>query len=242
MEKISSFEVKRVKILVESQNFDDLLECIEKTGFDVEKIGEGGNAEVFSVQDGPMSKFCLKKIKTQPQIKDQNIEREHQYQIEARKAGVTTPLSVISFESDHGSYLIMEKINGFTIRQIAEKPQLLPKNFDVDMFISELTAMIKGMHNANIVHRDLNAGNVMVNTQGKPVIIDFGTATHGTANSELAYEETVLLKNQHTGAYEQKSGFFIDDIKNLKNTIIPTIRHAVSTHKPTSPTAFMRTA
>jgi tRNA A-37 threonylcarbamoyl transferase component Bud32 len=230
MEHISSMEVKHLKKLTESKEIDDILECIEKIGLDVEKIGEGGNAEVFSVAgESNFSKFCLKKIREKPQIQNQDIDMEHAYQIKVRDLGVTTPLSLVSFDSNKGSYLLMEKINGHSVREIAHIPNLLSEEFNMDIFEKELNTMISRMHQGGILHRDLNLGNVMVNEKGLPVIIDFATATEGDPNSEFAYQETIYFLNKDTGKYEQKT-YYVDDRDNIKN-ILRTLRVAVNSRQ-----------
>ena len=49
MEKISPTEIKKIEILTESKDTDAIIQCIEKLGLEIEKIGEGGNAELFII-------------------------------------------------------------------------------------------------------------------------------------------------------------------------------------------------
>lgn len=225
MEKISPMEVKKVKVLTESKQTNAIVDCIENLGLDIEKIGEGGNADVYAVAgESDFSQLCLKRIKDAPQIQNQDVDREHKFQIMAKKAGVTTPLSLVSFESEKGAHLIMEKINGYSVKDIARDNDLLPDDFDFKKFEFLLSEEMSKLHGAGIVHRDLNSGNVMINFEGKPVIIDFGTACEGNPDSEWVYEETVLLKNPNSGKYEVKSGRYINDKESIKNTIIPMVR------------------
>jgi serine/threonine protein kinase len=204
----SPFEVKKVAKIVESKETPDLVECLTTLEKHAKQIGEGGNAVIWVAEGTPFEKVCLKKIKPQPQI----IYNE----IKVREAGVLTPLTLISFETKDGEYLIMETIEGCTVSEAFLKPSLLPENFDPSLFSKELEAAVTKMHNAGIYHRDLHARNVMINKEGKPVIIDFGTATIGSG-SDFTYQESVSSFNPKTQKYEQKSGLFVDDNEMVRN-------------------------
>lgn len=220
---IKPFEIKKVQKIVESKETEALMSCIESLEIHAESIGEGGNAEILAINEGPFSKVCLKKVKEKPQIVCNDIDRENEIQSMARKAGVRTPLSLISFETESGTYFIMEKINGSNIEEVLSNPSLLPESFVYDTFISDLNQQIERMHTAGIYHRDLHVRNVMVNEEGLPVIIDFGTATEGTG-SDFTYEELATVYNETKGIYEQVSGKFKDDkqmLKNMKSALIP---------------------
>jgi serine/threonine protein kinase len=78
----------------------------------------------------------------------------------------------------------MEKVEGFSLAQLLENPDRysLPENFDIDGFFNALEAVVTKMNEAGYFHRDLdgNAGNVMVTTEGEPVLVDFGTTVRAT--------------------------------------------------------------
>lgn len=214
---IKPFEIKKVQKIIESKESNSLLNCIETLEIYAEKIGEGGNADILAVSQGPFSKVCLKKIKEKPQLICNSIDRENEFQEKAREAGVRTPLTLISFETEGGgNYFVMEKIIGSNLEEVLIDSSLLPENFSYDLFIKDLEDQVQKMHNAGIYHRDLHNRNVMVNEKGLPVIIDFGTATEGTG-SDFTYEELANVYNSSKGTYEQVSGKFKDDLQMLKN-------------------------
>ena len=89
-------------------------------------------------------------------------------------------------------YLVMETINGFTLRDLVnfDLYHLLPNNFDYKHFFTELNEIVKKMNEGlNIYHRDLSEGNVMVDENGQPVIIDFGDACSPHLKSEDPYRQ-----------------------------------------------------
>lgn len=223
MEHINPYEIKKVQKIVESKETEALLSCLNSLEIHAESIGEGGNADVLAIEGGPFSKVCLKKAKEKPQLVCNTIDRENELQGKARSAGVRTPLTLISIETDKGDFLIMEKIDGCTVEQLLMDSTKIPEGFSYEIFTKDLEEQVKRMHDAGIYHRDLHIRNVMVNEKALPVIIDFGTATEGTG-SDFTYEEIATSYNHSTKRYEQVSGVFKDDLKmvqNLKSAIRP---------------------
>lgn len=221
MEINRQFEVKHVARIVENKETEALSECIKTLEIRAKTISEGGNAVVYAAEGTPFEKVCLKKLRERPLLLGNSIDAEHQYQELVREAGVSTPLSLISIETNEGSFLIMERVNGCTVEEAIQKPALLPKDFDYKKFCNSLDEQIEKMHAKGIYHRDLHIRNVMIDRDGMPVIIDFGTATRGSG-SDLTYEETVMMLNSEKGTYEPKSGYFTDDlimVRNLKTAL-----------------------
>ncbi len=229
--EIKPFEIKKVQKIVESRETEALIECIESLEIHAESIGEGGNAEVLAIAEGPFSKVCLKRLKETPQIDCNTIDRENELQGMARKAGVRTPLSLISITTEKGDFLIMERVIGSTLEEILATPSKLPENFSHEVFIKELDEQIARLHSAGIYHRDLHSRNVMINEEGLPVIIDFGTATEGSGG-DFTYEELANVYNPIKKKYEQVSGKFKDDkdmVRNLKGAMAPLMLRKVLT-------------
>lgn len=216
------FKIEKIEKIIETKETVDLEECIKKLELNFESIGSGTNADVYIAKGTSFEKICFKKVKKNPSIKCNDINKEHEFQIEVRKLGVRTPLTLMSIETDEKEeYLVMEIINGCTVKEATENPSLLPKDFNYKIFIDDMTDQVLKMHNkkgrgVGFYHRDLHQGNVMINQDGLAVIIDFGTATEGSG-SDLTYEEEVSMYNQQKGRYELVSDYFKDDLKMLED-------------------------
>ncbi|MFT5831790.1 MAG: serine/threonine protein kinase [Candidatus Paceibacteria bacterium] len=148
-------------------------------------LGSGHNAEVVSStrQEG----ICYKTLFME-RAKDLgvNIAREALLQNSVHELFKGTPYesripSVEGFVKTKDIQAIkMEKIEGFSLRQYFDNPDslVLPENFDAEYFFNTLSDLVCQMNIAGYFHRDLlgNAGNVICDSEGLPVLIDFGAA------------------------------------------------------------------
>lgn len=211
------FTVKKVEIILDAKEDTlALVECIKSMEMKATSIGEGGNAIIYAVLGTAFDKVCLKKVKEKPQIMLNDIIREHEFQDMVEDAGVRTPHTLASIDTSEGKYLIMERVEGHSVFEVLQNPKLLPENFDAKVFCDSLDEQIAKMHRAGIYHRDLHYRNVMVNMDGLPVIIDFGTATEGSG-SDFTYEESVSMYDPQKGRYGFVNGYFKDDLEMVKN-------------------------
>ena len=216
------FSIKKIEKLINTNEVEYLEECIKKLEVHFVPVGEGGNAIVYLAEGTPFEKIVFKKVKENPQIDYNDIIQEHKLQEKVKELGVRTPLTLLSIETEEGDkYLVMEKVEGYSVKDIVLDESLMPKKFDYKIFCASLDDQVSKMHNENkmldgIYHRDLHTGNVMINNEGLPVIIDFGTGVEGSG-SDFTYEESVKMFNPNKGRYEFVNGYFKDDLEMVKN-------------------------
>jgi eukaryotic-like serine/threonine-protein kinase len=72
-------------------------------------------------------------------------------------------------------YLVMELINGKSMRQLIETSAPLPLDKSIDLIRKVADGLIY-CHEQGIIHRDLKPENILINEEGQPVIMDFGLA------------------------------------------------------------------
>lgn len=189
-------------------------------------LGEGMTAEVHFFDTRPG--LCAKIVSNQtikPEAKLYHpIKIENEFTIAAGKikgnVKIPTPFFIANLvdsekENDpKAQIIVMETIKGTSLAEIIEGASL-PENFDIDSFFKKLRDFVKKMHEeANIYHRDLHEGNIMVTTEGEPVIIDFGAA-YGTGSD--AYEVE----------WRGKSLVFVEDERKLE-TVERRLRKALA--------------
>ena len=80
------------------------------------------------------------------------------------------------FEQNNTAYMVMEYINGHTLKQIIESGHVFSYD-DVQFIINPLLDALTTLHEKNYLHRDLAPDNIMIRDEDdQPFLIDFGAA------------------------------------------------------------------
>ena len=142
----------------------------------LEKLGEGGMGVVYKAQDIQLQRLVALKF-LPPHISD-SAEEKARFIHEAQSASALNHPNVTTIhgieESPDGLFIIMEYVEGKTIKEIVEKETPSVKRIlDITIQVCEgLTAA----HKKEIVHRDIKSDNIMVTKEGQVKIMDFGLA------------------------------------------------------------------
>ncbi|MGH9199968.1 MAG: protein kinase domain-containing protein [Vicinamibacterales bacterium] len=142
----------------------------------VSPLGAGGMGEVYKARDEKLDRFVALKILHTTRATDPNFR--HRFQREARAiAALTHPniVTVHSIEEHNGSpFLTMELVEGRTLAEI-----IPPGGASLQTFLQiaiPLSDAVAAAHARGITHRDLKPVNVMVTTDGRLKVLDFGLA------------------------------------------------------------------
>jgi serine/threonine protein kinase len=141
----------------------------------VERLGAGGIGEVWKARDRRLNRVvALKFIATERP----GSSTARDLLREARAASALNNPNIITIfevgESDGGTYLAMEFVEGETLRARLQRP---PLPLDEAMEIaSQVAAGLAAAHKQGIVHRDLKPENIMLRVDGYVKLVDFGLA------------------------------------------------------------------
>jgi serine/threonine protein kinase/Flp pilus assembly protein TadD len=142
----------------------------------LEKLGEGGMGVVYKAQDTKLDRLVA--LKFLPPHMTSEFEEEERFIHEAKAASalshtnITTIHEIDEFEGQ--MFIVMEYVEGKTLKQIIEKETLpIKKVLDIGIQICEGLAMA---HEKGIVHRDIKSDNIMLTPRGQVKIMDFGLA------------------------------------------------------------------
>jgi serine/threonine-protein kinase len=142
----------------------------------VEKIGEGGMGEVWRAADATLSRDVA--LKFLPESLSADPERLARFEREAKLlASLNNPgvAAIFGLHEHEGiRFLAMELVPGEDLAQrLARGPIAVADAIDLARQIAEA---LESAHDQGIVHRDLKPGNILVGADGRPKLLDFGTA------------------------------------------------------------------
>ena len=139
----------------------------------LEKVGAGGIGEVWKARDHRLNRIvALKFILENSGRSSQDLLREARAASALNHPNIVTILEI--GESDGGTYIAMEFVEGETLRERMKK---LGVSFETALDIA--MPMAKGIaaaHEIGIVHRDIKPENVMIRIDGLVKLLDFGFA------------------------------------------------------------------
>jgi serine/threonine protein kinase len=126
------------------------------------KIGEGGMGEVYLAEDTRLHRKLALKIL--PAELASHKDRMRRFEQEAQAAAALNHPNIAHIyevgDSDGTSFIAMEFVDGFTLRQLIHERQTeLPK---VLRYLQHAAEGLSKAHSAGIVHRDLKPDNIMV--------------------------------------------------------------------------------
>ena len=150
----------------------------------LDKIGAGGMSDVYKVRDHKLNRFVAIKFLKPEYCEDKNFVKN--FRIEAQSAAALLHPNVVSVydvnQTDGIYYIVMEYVDGITLKKYIEKNGKLPVKEATSIAI-QIAQGISAAHNANIIHRDIKPQNVLISREGKIKVTDFGIARTTTANT-----------------------------------------------------------
>ena len=152
-------------------------------------LGAGGMGEVYRAKDTRLGRDIA--VKVLPEALASQPERLARFEREARAiASLNHPNVVVihSIEADQGvRFLTMEFVDGRTLDGVAGANGLpLARTLDIAI---PLAGALVAAHERGIVHRDLKPANVMVTSDGRVKVLDFGLAKLASPEADVAETE-----------------------------------------------------
>lgn len=182
-------------------------------------IGSGGMADVYKANDHKLNRFVAMKVLKSEFSADTNFIRKFQREAQAA-AGLAHPniVNVFDVGEDKGiNYIVMELVEGITLKDyILKKGKLTVK--EATSIAIQVSMGLEAAHNRNIVHRDIKPQNIIISTDGKVKVTDFGIARVASSNTI----STNAMGSVHYSSPEQVRGGYSDfksDIYSLGITM-----------------------
>lgn len=171
----------------------------------IKSIGEGGMANVYLAYDTILDRRVAIKVLRGDLSNDEKFVRR--FQREALSASSLSHPNIVEMYDvgeDNGIYyIVMEYIEGVTLKQLIKKRGALTLSEAIDIML-QITDGISQAHDSYIIHRDLKPQNIMIKEDGTIKITDFGIAM--ALNSTQLTQTNSVMGSVHYLPPEQASG------------------------------------
>ena len=185
-------------MITKGQKINDRYEVIRS-------IGEGGMANVYLGHDTILDRNVAIKVLRGDLSTDEKFVRR--FQREALSASSLAHPNIVEMydvgEDDGTYYIVMEYVEGKTLKQLLKKRGTLTLSEAIDI-MSQLTDGMAHAHDSYIIHRDLKPQNIMIKDDGQIKITDFGIAM--ALNATQLTQTNSVMGSVHYLPPEQASG------------------------------------
>ena len=144
----------------------------------IELIGSGGMANVYKTLCHRLNRYDAVKI-----MRDEtaaNTELRRRFRAESQAVAMLSHPNIVSVydvsHNDDVEYIVMELIDGITLKQYLQKKSVLDPAEVLDFTIQTAKAL-EHAHSKGIIHRDIKPQNIMLLKDGMIKVADFGIAS-----------------------------------------------------------------
>ena len=158
----------------------------------LEKIGNGGMATVYKAKCHVLNRYVAIKI-----LKDEfttDSEFIKKFNTEAQSAASLTHPNIVQIydvcNEDNLYYIVMELIQGKTLKEIINEDGILSWKWSVNIAI-QIASALETAHKNNIIHRDIKPHNIIITEDGIAKVTDFGIAKAVSNSTITAFGTTI---------------------------------------------------
>ena len=155
----------------------------------IDQIGTGGMSDVYKAKDHTLGRYVAIKVLKAEFSEDMTFVTK--FRTEAQSAAVLEHPNIVNIYdvgSENGLYyIVMEYVEGITLKTYIEKKGQLNYRETLSIAI-QVARGIQAAHAKNIIHRDIKPQNIIISTDGKVKVTDFGIAravTEHTIHSDV---------------------------------------------------------
>lgn len=181
----------------------------------LECIGTGGMADVYKARCHRLNRLVAVKILKPELARDTDFRRR--FHDESQAVAMLSHANIVAVydvsRSDELDYIVMELMDGLTLKQYMKK-RGTPLNWREALhFITQIIRALGHAHSRGIIHRDIKPQNILVLRDGSAKVADFGIARLVSAAQATLTQEA--LGSVHYISPEQARGSHIDGRSDL---------------------------
>jgi tetratricopeptide (TPR) repeat protein/predicted Ser/Thr protein kinase len=175
----------------------------------LQMLGEGGMGAVYKAKDRELDRLvALKVIRPELAGHPSILQRFKQELILARKITHRNVIRIYDLGVAHGlRFITMEFIEGQDLSSVLEERMLTPN--ETVKILRQVCAALEAAHSEGVVHRDLKPQNIMIESGGRVVVMDFGLARSMEATGLT--QAGVLMGTPAYMSPEQATGEPVDE-------------------------------
>ena len=181
-----------------------------------EMIGVGGMAYVYKAYDTIDDNIVAVKI-----LKDEflhNEELSRRFKNESKAIAILSHQNIVRVNdvsfSDSLQYIVMEYIDGITLKEYIDRQKLL-KWKEVVHFIEQILHALQHAHDKGIVHQDVKPQNIMLLSDGTIKVTDFGIARFSRSSAQQAQHGDKAIGSVHYISPEQARAEITDEKSDI---------------------------
>ena len=137
-------------------------------------------------------------------------EAQNRFMREARSAGILSHPNIVTIydvgEDAGVTYIVMEYIEGNSLDDLIASRNRPPLEASIGL-IAQIGDALDYAHGKGIVHRDIKPGNILIDREGKPHIVDFGIAR---LSASTMTQTKMVMGTPYYMAPEQIAGKRVD--------------------------------
>ena len=175
------------------------------------RLGSGGMADVWLAEDTHLQREVALKVLHRRYAQDREFVERFRREAE-HAAGLQHPHIVSVYdrgEAEGTYYIAMQYVDGPTLKQMIESGLTIEQGVAL---IRQVLDAARFAHRHGIVHRDFKPQNVIVDSEGKAIVTDFGIARAGV--SEITATGSVM-GTPHYLSPEQAQGMEVTSVSDL---------------------------
>lgn len=157
----------------------------------IEQLGMGAFGSVWKARDTELDRVVAIKVPRKEQLNPDEAElflREARAAAQLRHANIVS-VHEIGREGDT-IYIVSDLVRGVTLSDWLTGQQPTPR--ETAEIVAKIAEALQHAHDHGVIHRDLKPGNIMLDGEGVPHIMDFGLAKREAGEITMTVEGHIL--------------------------------------------------
>lgn len=172
-----------------------------------EKRGSGGTACVYRGRDSLLNRTVAVKVLNTSLTSDNEFVAKFRREAQAA-ASLSNPhvVGIYDVGEDNGTYyIVMEYVEGKTLKQCIEDQGTLPESEVVDISM-QICEALRHAHRHGVIHRDIKPHNILLTRDSQVKVADFGLA-RATTTATLTESDSLMGSVYYMSPEQARGGF-----------------------------------